>query len=455
MKILGLSAVIPCARQDVAGVTAVHVVIYSLLDELTRLGHQVVYQPVFTRHRASETLAPFEQESIQALAARGIDVLPPISASSYLNGGGRGVAGQFSRLGALLGGTRLAHFYPSVSVAPQISAVVDRHRPDVALTFWSPEAVAATHGVESLPCVSYQGDVDFVPGRTRQSEPALFFPARNGSLRDRLDRVRSGLWYAEAARAHLRLMRGVACIANVTAANADYYTAQGHPRAVYARNTWPDPGPSRLAPLTAPATGPFKIIGHVGYLDRTGSTYGLKFLLTDVMPHLRQTLAGLDYEVHIIGGGQPVPALRPLLKQERLVVRGFVEDLEAEFASSSAMLVLNGASPYRCAYTRHLVAWSHRLCLIVHEYSRGAIPEIVHLENALVGRTGAEVAEQIRVALTDPATNAKVRQGGLRTYQQYFTPAAVAKGLESELQVAVSTHRSGRSAQAPAPSRVG
>ena len=441
----------PSSRQDMPGITAVHVVMYALLDELLQFGHDVIYQPVFNRFRASDALTPIEEESIRLLQTRGVSVLTAIPESLYLGRArGRGVFRHVARAWALLGGTRFSHFYPAVAAAPEISTVVGQHNPDAVLTLWSPEGIAATHHLEDMPRVAYQGDVDFVPGLTRQAEPELFFPTRRRSA---LAGLRDRLWYAEAYRAHLRLMRRVTVIANVTAANADYYRANGHPRSVYVRNTWPDPESKRLsAGPSAPAQrGPFKIIGHVGYLDRTGSTYGLRLLLTEVMPCLREELAGLDYEVHVIGGGEPVPVLRPLMTQDRLVVRGFVEDLEAEYDSADAMVLLNSASPDRCAYTRHLIAWSHGLCLIVHEYSRQAIPEIVHLENALVGGSAAEIARLIRLSLTDDATNWKVRSGGLSTYRQYFTPAAVARGVEAELKVAVNAVRNGSSAEALRP----
>jgi hypothetical protein len=101
-------------------------------------------------------------------------------------------------------------------------------------------------------------------------------------------------------------------------------------------------------------------------------------------------------------------------------------------------LLLNNAGSYHAAYTRHLVAWSQGLCLIVHENSRRAIPEIRHMENAIVGSTPEEIARMIRMAATDQELNLRVRKGGRATYERYFTPAVVVRTLADEIARAVS-----------------
>jgi glycosyltransferase involved in cell wall biosynthesis len=171
----------------------------------------------------------------------------------------------------------------------------------------------------------------------------------------------------------------------------------------------------------------------MGALSQTGSTYGLQFLLREVLPRLPQVLP-FPYEVHLIGGGEPVPPLRPLLKQEHVVLRGFVEDLDQELLLSDVFLLLNNAGPYQAAFTRHLVAWSLGLCLIVHGGSLRAIPEIRQRENALVGSTGEEIAQLIAQAATDRALNARVRRGGRETFEHHFTPTVIAGRIEEELR---------------------
>jgi glycosyltransferase involved in cell wall biosynthesis len=179
----------------------------------------------------------------------------------------------------------------------------------------------------------------------------------------------------------------------------------------------------------------------VGGLGQTGSTYGLRFLLAEVMPQLREVMAGIDYEVHLVGGGQVVPGLRGLVDQPRLVKRGYVEDIDAEMRAADALMVLNNAGRYLASYTRHMVAWSMGMCLVVHSNSGRPIPELVPGENALAGANGLEVARAIRLAVTDAQVAARVRREGRATYERCFAPDVVAGRLAKEMRAAVGSFR--------------
>jgi glycosyltransferase involved in cell wall biosynthesis len=160
---------------------------------------------------------------------------------------------------------------------------------------------------------------------------------------------------------------------------------------------------------------------------------GLGFLLKGVVPALEKKLGGLDYSVHIIGGGRVKPELERYLKNNRIVVHGFVKDLDAMLDKSDAVLVLNNAEGAPQAYTRHLVAWSRGLCLIAHTRSRLAIPEIEPGRNALLGETPEQIAEAVRRALTDSLLNRRLRQQGHQTFETLFVPRVVARNLLESL----------------------
>ncbi|MDD5054956.1 MAG: glycosyltransferase family 4 protein [Candidatus Peribacteraceae bacterium] len=234
-------------------------------------------------------------------------------------------------------------------------------------------------------------------------------------------------------------MNRVDVIANVTAANVDIYAQHGHRHSSYVGNTWIADGSRTSSRVPEP---PYKIIGHVGHLARTGTAYGLRFLLKEVLPHLSGLFGGKSYQVHIIGAGEAPLSLRPLLQQPSVVLRGFVKDLDAEFAGADAFCMFNNVGSYIAAYTRHIIAWSQSLCLVAHARSTLAIPEIVHGENALIGSTGREVAELIVRAVTDPDLNRRIREGGRRTYERFFTPQRIAEKLSGELMRAAGMTRS-------------
>ncbi|HEV8674897.1 MAG TPA: glycosyltransferase [Methylomirabilota bacterium] len=435
MRIFAVGSAIPRRRDGEPGVSAVHIVLHELVTGLAQRGHELTLQPLFNPHRIATALGPAEEAAARELSSRGIRLSPPIYPGEYAPRPRSGLSRVVGVAAGLAGRPDLREFYPAIACRDLVAERIRRSGADVVLTVWSPEGLAATHGLGGVPRVAYHGDVDFAPTAARLRDRALF---AQGPRPAAVRRWREARWLARYRAAHLRLMAAVDVIANVTAANADFYAATGHRRSVYVPNVWRDPADDGAGSAEAPASGaagrPLKIIGHVGKLGQTGTSYGLRFLLQELMPELERVMVGLDYQVHVIGDGLPVEGLRPLLDHPRVVRRGFVPDLDAELRSADAFLLLNNAGGYIAAYTRHVVAWAMGLCLVVHANSRRAIPEIVPLENALVGATPREVAEMLRRAVTDPDLNLRVRKGGRATFERGFTAAAVAVALEGEME---------------------
>jgi len=435
-------------------VTAVNIVLGELLKELSRLGHQIVLQLLFNPFRSAPSLSSSEEKELLHLKEVGMEVLPAIYKEEYLPPVESAIPLQeLSKVVKyLFGVAEIKDFYPAARLRGVMCDRVRSCKVDAILTIWSPEGVAATHGCEGVPRIAFHGDIDFIPGMMRAKDPWLFSdPNQKPSLvRRELGGLLRRLRLAKVQQGHLRLMREVDVIANVTALNADFYTKYGHRGSVYIRNIWSDMGVEAFPTLEKNhkenrSHHPIKIIGHVGYLNRTGSTYGLKFLLVDVLPRMEQTMEGLDYQVHIIGGGEVVPALKPWLREGRVLMRGFVEDLERELRSSDLFLMLNNAGPYQAAYSRHILAWSMGLCMIVHANSQKAIPEIRHEENALVGATPGEIARLVFRAATDSDLNLRIRRGGRATYEKCFTPPVVAEALSGEIARVVAMEETRRS----------
>ena len=434
-----LASAVPLGPQR-AGVTAIHVVTRELVAALAQAGHAVVLQLIFNEHRREPALSDNERAALAALAARGIGILDPIFPRSYV----REAHPRLQRLARLgLGRVRVDDLYPAARARATVCARVRAACADAVLTVWSPEGLAATHGLTEVPRIAYHGDVDFAPAEAREHDRDLFFGTRRGDdapfVRRQVMALRRRVGLAEWRRAHHAVMREVDVIANVTASNAGVYAAQGHPRSVYVRNTWCDPGvhpgPRR------PAHAPLKIVGHVGYLNRTASAYGLRFLLRDLVPALEGRRLERPWEVHMIGGGELPPALREPARHPRVRLRGYVEDLDAELSDSDMVLLLNNVGRYQAAFTRHVVSWALGLCLVVHENSVRAIPDIVPYENAFVGADAAQLAAVVHHAATHPDAVERVRKGGRATYERAFVPSAVAEALEAEIAYAIERRR--------------
>lgn len=433
MRVFVVSGTVPFRHHGVPGVIAANLVFAQIIAGLQSLGHDIVLQCLFHHGRREEVLSPAEEEELSVLRRAGVEVLPPIFAHEYLS---TYHPQRFRAFRLLVSSAEcLRHFYPATILAPRLAVAMKQVKSDVVLTLWSPAAVAALSLIKDIPCVAYHGDIDDMPMRCQFQDRAFFRNRRMAyTPRSLYETADQWLRLQLFRRTHLRVMNRIAGIANIDAGNSAYYAAHGHSCSTYVGNTWPlSPTPLHQSAPNA-VDRPLKIIGHAGYLDRTGSTYGLRFLLESVVPSLPHALQGRPYEVHIIGGGQPIASLRPLFHQNHVVVRGFVEDLDAELLSSDVFCILNNAGPYHSAYTRHLLAWSLGLCLIAHRRSTIAIPEVVHERNALVGETGEEIALCIARAATDADLNNRLRLGGRQTYKQHFTPDLIAMRIDKILQ---------------------
>ncbi len=451
MKLFVITSDIPDRRHGIPGITAVNIVVYELLNSLQNLGYDIVHQIIFNSYRNDPELTSEEQERIKEVSdSLDIKILPPIFFDQYSRNAQ--ASNQKSRLmriiniflGIFFPERMFSWLYPAVSAKKIVENRVSLENVDAVLTIWSPEGVAATYGLSDVPRIVYHGDIDFAPFEARVKDHQIIFEGTNAQginkFRSAVELQKLKIVLAQQKRVHLKLMQDVSVIANVTASNADFYTHFGHPRSVYVRNTWSDSSSydnkNNFSPqqeIGLPRS-PIKVIGHVGYLNQTGSTYGLSFLLKEVMPHVKDLMGGLDFEVHIIGGGEIIPLLKPFAQQNNVIMRGFIEDLDQELLSSDVFLMLNNVGSYWAAYTRHMVAWSMGLCMIVHRNSQNAIPEIDHLVNSLVGTTPEEIAHLIYQAVTDEDLNVKIRKGGRAAYEKLFTPQTVAGLLSEEIK---------------------
>jgi hypothetical protein len=217
----------------------------------------------------------------------------------------------------------------------------------------------------------------------------------------------------------------------VSAPNADFYSAHGHPNAFYIQNMWPKlPVPGDVG--TARGN---KIVGNLGGQYATGNTFGLWFLAREILPELDRRLGG-DYSVHLYGAGQLArPVAEALLPHPHVVNDGFVDDIDVELLSAKVFLLANNNDPdFVVGHTRILHAWSLGSCLVAHRNMALAMPEIVHEENALLGETGAEIAEQVVRALEDEDLRRRIGEGGRATFERDFLPQTVVRRVVERIE---------------------
>ena len=408
MRILFVGSDIPSAMHTHAG--AVSIVGREAMDAFLHKGHSVTFQAVLGSERRDDA-ARREGADLESLERAGVAALDPLVWSA-------GGAPSPTRP------RRSDRFYPMTGFAPAVAERVTHGRFDLVFSFWSPEALAATADVSSAPVFTYYGNPDAKPGAARLAHAELF-DLDTSSPWGRLRLLRAQAENRSLARAHLRMMSHSTWAANVCKIDAEYYAAAGHPRAFYVQNMWADIGGKDWQALRdAHERDDAPIIGSIGNISSTGNRFGLLFLADELMPQLERELGGRMIDV--LGIGDPGSLLRSKLTHPSVRMRGWVDDIDQEILSSPVFLnVNNNCADFIVGHTRFLHAWSLGACVVAHENSALAMPEIVHNENALLGGTGEEIAAHVVSAIEDADLRRRIGAGGRATFERDFRATTV------------------------------
>jgi glycosyltransferase involved in cell wall biosynthesis len=197
-------------------------------------------------------------------------------------------------------------------------------------------------------------------------------------------------------------------------------------------NTWPDSfGADWEAKRDAGWRGrsEIHILGNISAVTATGNTFGLRYLAREVLPRLDSDFADVDWTVNVTGGGSLADDLRAAFDRPRVVVKGFVPDLDAEMLSNDIFLLLNNAGPYTGGYTRVVYAMSSGACVIAHRRLADSMPEVRHGDNALLGETAAEIVAHVMHAARDSELRRRIGRNARRTYEREFHPCVVMEHL--------------------------
>ncbi len=410
MRIVVVTSNLPSSGHSVRAVT---VLVRETLAQFREYGHDVALQAILP---AGAAPTPDERAAIDAARAAGVTVLDPLFAPAAERGR--------RDLPRLLVSRDPAHFYPALALAPEFSRRSERFRADSVFNLWSRDGLGAA-AEAACPVFTYYGNPDHKPLEARLTHPDLFeIPHR--TPRQRLSRALGLAAVRRLRRANRTLMLRSRFVGNVTSLDADYWREQGHPDAFYLQNMWHRP----------PARPPFgavrdRIVGSIGGLYATGNTFGMMFLGRELAPALERRL-GCRAAIDIYGAGEPTDQVAAALARPSITRHGFVDDIDAEIATSKVFLLANNADPsFIGGHTRILHAWSLGSCLVAHSNISLAMPEVVHGENALLGADAEELAELIAEALDDDDLRARLAAGGRATFEREFTPeVVVARVLE-------------------------
>lgn len=417
--------------------SAVHVMSNEIARGIQAAGHTLIIQLIFAaRHPAA--LSAREQEQVGRLERMGVQILPPLFEASRLGrwegrNGYRAVLRQLRRL------VRVEALYPSVAFRRECARRVAQARADVILNHASPEGLAALAGATAVPQVAYYGMPDFWTMEARLNHPELF-GIPTSSLTHRLWLRLEREIIRRQRRIHLRMIRSCAAVPMPDEGAARFYADMGHPRAFYLQNIWPG-GREGWEALRdrLECEQPLKIVGNIGQLNATGTTFGLYYLGKDVLPILERRLGGRPFELHLFGPETLRPLVAKYLAHPCVRVRGYVEDLDAELLSAPIFLTLNNNTSFRIAHNRVLHAWSLGGCVVAHRRYAECTPEIRHQQNALLGGSPEEIADLVALAAEDRALRRRLGAAGWETLRRCFVAEVVAPKLLAELERAVRT----------------
>lgn len=424
---------------------AIEVVAHEVIEKASALGHHLGVQVILRDPRHGEAAGRAER-SLAQLRIRNALAYPMLYVEDVIERGDSNTG--TARLKRILMSLSLRRLFPASRLGPEIEQRVREFGAEAILSIWSWEALAATYRISGVPKFVYYGNPDHLPAQARHRHPDLFGIPRS-SLRDRLVFLFRKIENRRRRTLNVKMMKACEVTANNSVLDVNYYAEQGHTRSIYLRNMWPagqaPGGPAREAKL------PVKIIGSVGNLGATGNTFALAYLGRELLPRLSAQMKNRPFEIHLLGKGTPSPGVAHYLTDPRIKVRGWVEDIEGEFRSAAAFLVLTNVSPdFLVGNTRILLAWALRTCVIMHENSRLAMPEIEHGVNALLGRTPDEICGWITAAVEDEALRTRIGQGGGATFDSYYRSDVVVPCMLGLVEDMVAQFKAGRQDRLPA-----
>ena len=425
LRVLCLSGVWPHATAATEAATSVS---FAICRELARTGFSVAFGYVNAVAADWPAAAATDRQELSELSVEFMDPVildePPL--------------GTWRSRAVRLFSPSDTSAVPGARSSSKILDLVRRSEADVVLTIWSELASAAVAPLP-IPKVAYYGNIAPRLTEAAFALSSLLEPP-SGAARGAATAAKERLALRAATASHLRVMRGFDLIAEVAANDAAWYQAHGLP-AVYLRNMWPNPAVPGWEETrdSLEQEVPLRIVGNVGNLSATGNSFGLHTLATQVLPELRRSLGDGGFEIHLYGGRQPHPRLRPYLDDPHIRLRGFVADIDREILSAPIFLVANNNERFKVGHTRFLHAWSLGACAVAFRDCREAMPEIEHDRNALLAGSPAELADLISAAARDRLLRRRIGRGGAESLRAEFSPELVVAHLARHLQHVASS----------------
>lgn len=318
--------------------------------------------------------------------------------------------------------------FPTSAFAGPLAETIADVAPDVAL-FDAPTAIAPARGI-AVPKVAMFADM---PGISRRNR-VRFAPAHPWRLgRTELTyRVSQATYALRADERFAAILREFDSVAALGPHFARWLRERGvnawHAHAPVADGA----GADWRARRASARRGEKARILMIGHLRGISTISGLDVLVRHVLPALTARLGSDAFELRIVGGYEPPPALERVLRAHPAVhLPGQVEPPDDEFLSADVLLVptpiVSGPR------VRIVTGMSFGCCIVAHSAHVLGLPELRHGHNVLLAPS-AGLADQTVRALGDPGLRERLGANGRELYESLFTPERAGARLVAELE---------------------
>jgi len=415
------------------------VVTWALVKSAVERGHNVT---VVSQRNDQDRMQEKSTDELQKLGVS-VRLIQPANATS--TDAASKMSSRFSFLRRALW-PRPEDFYANeIKIAPALEAIIREVNPD-AIYLYPVEATVTTNRISSLPPrLAVQVNL----GGTSYRRALTPTTTLRQKLTDWSISFSERKWDQYIAEE----LKSCEVVISHAAHSAEWLRQNGVPQCRYLSNPVVDAVGDRWQELRedheARVSVPKLLV--VGSVAGTPQRASLKFLTEGLLDEMAKRLAPNSYEVHIVGGGKLKPDVAKLLDRPEVKIRGYVDDIAAEFLSSTLLLV---PTPIDLgARTRIVEGFSFGCCVVTHTCDQKGMPEIEHNRNALVGETAPEIADLVRKSLQDVELRKRLGLGARKTYESELSADVVCGRMLDQLEN-LSTN-AGRGVHNAAKSTVG
>jgi glycosyltransferase involved in cell wall biosynthesis len=382
---------------------------WGVLTHLLGEGHEVDVVALRDPEHYDPTDTAQDQR-VRAVEARGARVVQLVSGSTdYFRSRPRGLGARIGRAWK----PRDEELFPYLVDRGAVGEAVDALDPDVAFVYHF-EALAASGAIRA-PRLAVVGDPPHLSAVYRFRDE---LPDPRALRRV----VRLQAQVRHQPRLLVRLLNECEASGAFAAHHAAWLRSRGATDCAYYRTPIPDPGvrPSERDPSERP------VVLLVGHLKGIVTLDGMRLFTRVVLPRLETALGADGFEARVLGGYDPPAELAEELDRPAVRLLGHVEDPAAEFARADVLLVPNSIS--LGVRVRILTGFSYGSCIVSHTANAHGIPELKHEGNALLARSGADLADAVLRALAEEELRQRLGHDARETYDRLFaTPVAAGR----------------------------